>query len=383
MLKSKIMKKLNYKLYSDCINFPLDRPCKYQKENGAVCSSCKKYVSVNKKSKQTKILIVKLGAMGDVLRTTFILEGLKEKYKNSTIDWLVDKKNVDVLVGNKYIDIIIPNDSKVFEFLSSTKYDIVINLDLSPESLSFTKLVFADKIIGYYLDKSRKIVGSNEYARKWLPASAYDNLKKENEHTYQYWMANICEIKKDNYEIVVPISKEAEQKAKKLKSSLKLNKNKVIGINPGAGKRWVMKKWRIEKYIKLIKILSSKGYNILLLGGKDDEEEIKLILKQKIKNVYSTGTDNSVQEFFAMVDLCDLVVCGDTMAMHAALGLKKNVVAIFGPTSYNEIEMYGRGIKIVSMECNCCYKPDCNKKVKCMDKVSVENVLDAIQTYIY
>ena len=87
--------------------------------------------------------------------------------------------------------------------------------------------------------------------------------------------------------------------------------------------------------------------------------------------------------FFAMVALCDLVVCGDTMAMHAALGLKKNVVAIFGPTSYNEIEMYGRGIKIVSMECNCCYKPDCNKKVKCMDKVSVENVLDAIQTYIY
>ena len=350
------MKKLNYKLYSDCINFPLDRPCKYQKENGAVCSSCKKYVSVNKKSKQTKILIVKLGAMGDVLRTTFILEGLKEKYKNSTIDWLVDKKNVDVLVGNKYIDIIIPNDNKVFEFLSSTKY---------------------------YLDKSRKIVGSNEYAKKWLPASAYDNLKKENEHTYQYWMANICEIKKDNYEIVVPVSKEAEQKAKKLKSSLKLNKNKVIGINPSAGKRWVMKKWRIEKYIKLIKILSSKGYNILLLGGKDDEEEIKLILKQKIKNVYSTGTDNSVQEFFAMVDLCDLVVCGDTMAMHAALGLKKNVVAIFGPTSYNEIEMYGRGIKIVSMECNCCYRPDCNKKVKCMDKVSVENVLDAIQTYIF
>ena len=144
-----------------------------------------------------------------------------------------------------------------------------------------------------------------------------------------------------------------------------------------------MKKWRIEKYIKLIKTLSSKGYNILLLGGKDDEEEIKTILKQKIKNVYSTGTDNSVQEFFAMADLCDLVVCGDTMAMHAALGLKKNVVAIFGPTSYNEIEMYDRGIKIVSLECNCCYRPDCNKKIKCMDKVSVENVLDAIQTYIY
>ena len=115
-----------------------------------------------------------------------------------------------------------------------------------------------------------------------------------------------------------------EKIAKSFKSSLKLNNSKIIGINPGAGKRWVMKKWRIEKYIKLIKTLSSKGYNIFLLGGKDDEEEIKLILKQKIKNVYSTGTTNSVQEFFAMVNLCDLIVCGDTMAMHAGLGLKKN-----------------------------------------------------------
>lgn len=377
------MNNKNYKLFSDCKNFPLDRPCFYQKNKNTVCSSCKHFVSVNKKENKTKILMVKLGAMGDVLRTTFVLEGLKEKYKNCSISWLVDKKNADVLVGNKYINEIIVNDNKVFEKLSSVKYDVVINLDLSPESLSFTKVAFAKKIIGYYLDDNRKITGSNDYAKKWLLTSAYDNLKKENENTYQYWMSKICELKKDNYEIQVPISKQALLKAKKLKSSLKLNKAKIIGINPGAGKRWVMKKWRIEKYIKLIKILSQKGYNIFLLGGRDDEEEIKLILKQKIKNVYSTGTNNSVQEFFAMVNLCDVVICGDTMAMHAALGLKKQVVAIFGPTSYNEIEMYDRGTKIVSMDCNCCYLPDCNKKVKCMDKVSVENVLEAVQTYIY
>ena len=377
------MKKTNYSLYSDCINFPLDRPCIYQKEKGAVCSDCKKYISINKKSKQIRILIIKLGAMGDVLRTTFILEGLKEKYKNSTIDWLVEKKNMDVLVGDKYIDNVIANDNEVYKFLITRKYDIVINLDLSFESLSFTKLVFANKKVGYYLDNSRKIVGSNSFAQKWLLTSAYDRLKKENNQTYQYWVAKIVGIKRNDYEIQVQIPKQASLKAKTFISSLKLNNSKIIGINPGAGKRWVMKKWRIEKYIKLIKILSAKGYNIFLLGGKDDEEEINLILKQKIKSVYSTGTNNSVKEFFAMVDLCDLVVCGDTMAMHVALGLKKNVVAIFGPTSFNEIEMYNRGTKIVYLNCNCCYKVDCNKKVKCMDKVSVENVLDAIQTYIY
>ena len=153
------MKKTNYSLYSDCINFPLDRPCIYQKEKGAVCSDCKKYISINKKTKQIRILIIKLGAMGDVLRTTFILEGLKEKYKNSTIDWLVEKKNMDVLVGDKYIDNVIANDNEVYKFLITHKYDIVINLDLSFESLSFAKLVFANKKVGYYLNNSRKIIG--------------------------------------------------------------------------------------------------------------------------------------------------------------------------------------------------------------------------------
>ncbi len=372
-----------YKLYTDCINFPLDRPCKYQKDFNSVCGTCKKYSSVNKKSGQMKILIIKLGAMGDVLRTTFVLEGLKKKYKNPKIDWLVDKKNAAVLEGNKYINAVIVNDDKVFNFLTSVKYNIVVNLDLSPESLSFASLSFADKKIGYWLNNSRIIQTSNNYSKQWLLTSAYDVLKKANTETYQFWMAKILELPKDDYEIVVPVSKQAEQKAKDFIASKKIKKSRIIGINPGAGKRWVMKKWNSDKYIELIKVLSAKGYTILLLGGKDDEDEIKQIVSAKIKNVYSTGTDNSVQEFFAMVDLCDLVVCGDTMAMHAALGLKKNVVAIFGPTSSNEIEMYSRGTKIASLDCNCCYRQFCREKVTCMDKVLVENVLDAVESYIY
>lgn len=372
-----------YKLYSNCVNFPLDRPCKYQKDKNMICGKCKQYSSFNVTCGKTKILIIKLGAMGDVLRTTFILEGLKEKYPFSQIDWLVDKKNAQVLNGNKYINNIAVNDDKVFNFLTSNKYSIVINLDLSPESLSFASLSFGDKKIGYWIDKSRNIKYSNKYAGQWLLTSAYDVLKKANTQTYQFWMSKILDLPKDDYEIIVPVSKQAKQKAENFLVSNNINKSKIIGINPGAGKRWKMKKWNIEKYTELIKALSARGYNIFLLGGRDDEPEIKTILSKKIKNVFSSGTDNSVQEFFAMVNLCDLIVCGDTMAMHAGLGLKKNIVAIFGPTSANEIEMYSRGTKIVFTKCNCCYRQNCDKNTTCMDKISVENVLDAIQSYIY
>jgi len=371
------MNKNNYKLYSDCKYFPLDRPCIYQKNKNEICPSCRHYAPVDKTNDIIKILIIKLGAMGDVLRTTFILEGLKEKYKNISIDWLVEGKNKDTLTGNKYINNIIINDSKVFSFLTSNKYNIVINLDLAPESLSFATIAMADKKIGYWLDGNRKIKASNKYAKKWLLTSAYDTLKKENKNTYQYWMAKITELPKDNYEIIVPISKQAKQKTKNL--NIPKNNKKFIGINPSSSKRWKMKKWNLDKFIKLTKILSDKGYTILLLGGTEDDFEINKILSKKIKNVYSTGLNNSVQEFFAIINLCDVIICGDTMAMHAALGLKKKVIAIFGPTSSNEIEMYNRGIKVIPRTCSCCYRQDCSKKVTCMDEISVEEVLSAVQ----
>ncbi len=373
----------NYKLYSDCINFPLDRPCKYQKNDNMICDKCPHYASISKKNDlATKILIIKLGAMGDVLRTTFILKGLKEKYNNVKIDWLVDKRNTDVLTGNPYIDNIASNDAKVFDFLTSNKYDYIINLDLSPESLSFATLALGNKKIGYWLDNQRNIQSSNKYAKEWLLTSAYDELKKANDKSYQYWMGEITEISNVPYEIIVPISSEAFEKAKKFKNLYKFSDKKIIGINPGAGKRWKMKKWNIEKYIELIKILSSKNHTVLLLGGRDDEEEIKQILAQNMPNVFSTGIDNSVQEFFAMVNLCDVVVCGDTMAMHAGLGLKKNIVAIFGPTSSHEIELYSRGEKITAEGCNCCYRPECLHDISCMDKIQVETVLKAVEKYI-
>ena len=366
-----------YILYSDCQYFPLDRPCIYQKNENAVCSSCKKYKPVKQMPENlTKILIIKLGAMGDVLRTTFILEGLKEKYKNVSIDWLVEGKNKDTLTGNKFINNIIVNDSKVFSFLTSNKYNIVINLDLAPESLSFATLAMADKKIGYWLNSERQIQTSNEYAKQWLLTSAYDTLKKENKNTYQYWMAKIVELPKDNYEIIVPISQEAKQKAEKL--NIPKSNKKIIGINPGSSKRWKMKKWNLDKFVELTKILSAKGYTVLLLGGTEDELEINTILKENIANVYSTGLNNSVQEFFAIIDLCDIVICGDTMAMHAALGLKKNVVAIFGPTSFNEIEMYSRGTKVIPKTCSCCYRQECSKQITCMDEISIDEVLTAI-----
>ena len=95
------------------------------------------------------------------------------------------------------------------------------------------------------------------------------------------------------------------------------------------------------------------------------------------KGVINTGNSHSLRFFSGIVGCCDLIVTGDTLALHIAIGLKKRVLLIIGSTCHQEIELYGRGEKIVSnFDCAPCYKSTCNKVPNCMDNVTAEQVFD-------
>jgi heptosyltransferase-2 len=82
-----------------------------------------------------------------------------------------------------------------------------------------------------------------------------------------------------------------------------------------------------------------------------------------------------LREFFALTDLSDIMITGDTMALHAATALKKKVICFFGPTSSNEIEDYGRIKKITpDMDCLVCYKQDCDFVPNCMDLIFINMI---------
>ncbi|MDR2457190.1 MAG: hypothetical protein LBD41_01730, partial [Clostridiales Family XIII bacterium] len=186
----------SFEVFTDCFNFPLDRPCIYQKNNNAHCKECKNYLKIFKKKDNKRILIIKLGAMGDVLRTTFLLNGLKELYQKSKISWIVGTKNAAVLEGNNLIDKIVHNNENAIKYLVNNFFDIVINLDLAFESLSLTKLSNKTEVKGFSLDDNRNIIYSNNYAKEWIKTSAYDELKRANIFTYQHWMSKIAELPK-------------------------------------------------------------------------------------------------------------------------------------------------------------------------------------------
>jgi heptosyltransferase-2 len=386
---------MSYK--QDCIYFLSDRPCVYhKKDKKIVCDTCKYYTPINK-----KILIIKLSALGDVVRTTSVLKPLKIKYKNSKILWVTEDNAVEVLYNNPYVDEIIPY-SQAYQLYNS-HFDILINLDLDIRALRLTKNLSADKKFGFFLNENNEIICSNEPAEKWFEISHNDVLKRQNEKTYQQYMMEILEFKNlspKDYPIIINLTKEEKKFAEEFAKKFSITKNDlVIGINLGGGDKWQKKEYPVEQTVELIKLLvqsselrvkkvktknKNTGVKVLLFGGEKEEERNKKIVSL-VNNplLIDTGCKNTLREFFSLINLCDILVTSDTLALHVALALNKKVVVLFGPTSYNEIELYGLGKKIVSpVKCVVCYNRTCDKKPDCMQLIKPKDIYDTILNLI-
>ena len=107
----------------------------------------------------------------------------------------------------------------------------------------------------------------------------------------------------------------------------------------------------MDKIKEFIPKAKEKGYEILLLGGPNETgvlDNLKQEMSSKGIKVYGKNTYSSLQDFFALINICDKVVCADTMALHIALALNKQVVALFFCNSPWEIEGYSLVKKLIS-----------------------------------
>ena len=156
---------------------------------------------------------------------------------------------------------------------------------------------------------------------------------------------------------------------------------RVIGLNTGAGNGFVNKAWTVKGYVQLIVGLKKKSNDcLLLLGGPNERERNQQIIRQVGGWAIDTGCDNTLGQFAALVNLCDVVVSGDTAALHIAIALKKKVVAIYGLSQPQETELYGRGEKIItSLSCAPCCRRSCEITPNCMDVIKAEEVIKAVQ----
>jgi ADP-heptose:LPS heptosyltransferase len=363
------------KIDVDCRFFLGDRPCNWHKREGVLCR-CKHYKRI-----EQRILIVKLDAMGDVLRTTALLPPLAQEHPESAITWITRPESTPLLEKNPYISEIIPYGPDALVHLQTREFDRVINLDAGKISSALASAARSSRKDGYVLDERGIVHPTNAAAGQWLEMGVFDDLKQAGSRTYQDTMAEILGLAGREHHYVFQLEPEEIAAGRQHLQKIGVRFDRpVIGLNTGGGGRWPLKQWRFEGYVELIKSLDSiSPVQFVLLAGPAERDRNERLKQAVSAPLLDSGNDNPVRHFAAMVSFCDLVITGDTLAMHIALALGRRTVVMFGPTSSTEIELYGLGEKVVpDMDCLCCYKSKCDCVPNCMDRISVKDVQEAI-----
>lgn len=363
-------------LKTDCKYFPGDRPCKPNKTENKKCDDCEYYSPI-----KFKILIIKLDAVGDVLRTTSILHALKKKYPDSHITWLTKSSAKDIFINNDFVDNVLLFDSPdLIARLNVEEFDFLIHPDASPMSASLASIIKAKNKKGFGMNRLGQVIPFDDSAIEWLEMGAFDEFKKKNRKTYQQIIHELSGLEYKKGEIILNLTEDELAFKNAFLKKYYLSKFKtIVGLNTGASRRWQLKQWRFEGFKELIsKLQMHKEIGILLFGG-EDEVDRNSELKKLFPVIIDTGSQNTLRQFFALMDIPNIILTGDTLALHVAAALKKKVICYFGPTSSAEIEEYGRIKKIYpNMECLVCYKPECDFQPNCMDLISSDIIYNAI-----
>jgi len=333
-------------------------------------------------SQAKSVLIIKFGAIGDVLRTTPLLTALRKQYPGVEITWLTDPGSEEVLQKNPYIDQLWVYSKETLEVLKRRSFDVAFCLDKEEEALDAIDATRAGIKRGFGRDGSGDIGPLDARSRYAVQLGIDDALKfRENKKSYQEISFEQCGLTFRGEEYVFDITEPERGYAKKVLKQIGLHakkKNGIVGLNTGSGVRFAGKRLPRSSYVEIASRLSRFGAcDVLLLGGPEEVERNSWIHKQTPEKIYDAGCHHSIRQFAGIVEACDLVITGDTLAMHMAIAMKTPVLTFFASTCSAEIELYGRGEKLVSnIDCGPCYRRDCPIEERCMSDFSTNWIVD-------
>lgn len=388
----------------DCKHFEGHIPCKPNKMYDVQCNNCSNYeqdidaiIEVNTKeslleeiykicnfsnsktteertnlsTEKTKILFIKLGAIGDVIRTTPLLEKYKEKYGDCHFTWITHSPQI---VPKNEVDEILKWEESSVSYLSNQEFDIAINLDKDKEACMLLSLVKSKDKFGFIWKDGHLNTATNNAEHK-LITGLFDHISKRNTKNYLQEIFEICHFDFNGEDYKINLNQKGSDIWKKKLRKL-ANGKTIIGLNTGCGLRWKTRLWPKEHWVELINNLERQGYFCLLMGGPNEDEMNHYYAKQT--NATYLGTF-SLEEFISITNNTDIIVTPVSMMMHIAIALKKQLMLFHNIFNIHEFELYGRGIIIEPTSgCDCYFGNSCSREKSCMKDISVQDVLTNI-----
>jgi ADP-heptose:LPS heptosyltransferase len=329
-----------------------------------------------------RILIVNLDFIGGVLMNTALLPAVRRKHPESTLHWITKKNAMPVLENNPFLHRVWEWNDENRMILSAMRFDTVLNADKNQNSCAFVNGLCAAEKLGFGLGENGAIVPLNPGAAYHYRMGIDDGLKfRKNNRTGLDILAETWDLDYRKDEYVLELTDSEKTFCAEYRRGLGIAPGDfVVGFNTGCSALYPLKKMTVDQHVRLIGEIRSRDKNVrmLLLGGKEDGDRNREIRRLSGGAAVETPTDEGLRRGILYEACCDLVVTGDSLGMHIAIGLKKTVIVWFGLSCGAEIELYGRGKKIFpGPDCSPCWKRACDDP-KCIAGLDLKAMASAV-----
>lgn len=334
-----------------------------------------------------RILIIAIRAIGDMVLITPVIESIKNNYPHISLSLLVDQSCADVFKKNPKIDRLYPVDRKPISLLKVIKENKSLIKDIWLVDYDLSIDLFSRGLRGAIisiLSGARYRIGDT--SRKGIKNLFY-NLRfnaPQNGHLVEQKLWMLKHIGIDNIlpKLVLYISEDEKDFARKFLSSKGLNpdKNLLVGFFPSSG--WINRNWPPEKFAILGDILQEKfDAKIILFGGERDRNVVESVAGLMRQSPFVFEPTPSLRHSILYMNECDLFVSNDTGPMHIAVALGIPTVCLYGPGNRRLYGPWGDNAYVIckGLDCSPCAPfNDYCKNNKCMKLIEVDEVLEKI-----
>lgn len=332
-----------------------------------------------------KVLMIRLGSLGDVVLTTPLPEAIKKAYPDAEVDYLVKKEYVQILEQNPYINKLIPFDSKgtnkglnglllKIKELKEGGYTHILDLHSNLRSRLIAAMITGADTLRY----KKQLIKRRLLLR---------GVKVDTIHTVDAYFGALSSLGINRLDEApgIYLSEDDADFAERFLKDHQINRGEtILGINPGATRPTKM--WTEEGFVETgRRCVKEIGAKILIFGGPDEMELGGRIAERIGDHALSVAGKMDLKESAALIKRCRIFISNDSGPMHMATAVETPVVAIFGPTvqGFGFAPIGNSTVVEVDLKCRPCSlhgSKTCPRgHFECMNAISADTVFEKVK----
>jgi heptosyltransferase-1 len=323
-------------------------------------------------------LIVRLGALGDIVHAVPAAAALRRAYPDARIDWLVDARHRPIVDLISVIDrAIVLERSNANGWLDATRqlrvnrYDVAIDLQGLLKSAILARASGASRVIGFSIWHLRE-----KTARPFYTETDRRG-RLEADHVIVKNLRLLSALGVHDERIEFPLADVESPALTAVRSTL--GDRPFALINPGAA--WPNKRWPTERFGEVAAFIKEvRGLPSVVLWGPGEEGVAGAVVDAS-GGTARIAPRTGLADLLALSRAASLMISGDTGPLHIAAAAGTPIVALFGPTDPHRNGPWAPDDITVSRfgACGCHYERRCRQQDWCLESVSVAEVTAAIQ----